>query len=195
MKWIKASERLPEIGKMKFMRAKGRGMFIGVNSISDGKIHESSSLHPLGYDYDLIEWLDESEPTPIPASPAKTAEESHVPFQCCPKCEGQGIVSKPSWIPQGVDQWAASDPHHQCDVCNGKKVIPMATTLQFQPCQTGYSSEDMVKTLSVIISLSQPGIPYYAYGDNEAGCLMASILNEISDHCSDMINSLTNKPK
>ena len=67
MKWVKANERLPEIGKMKFMRAKGWGMFIGVVSISDGKIHESTSRNPLEYDYEFIEWLDESEQSePLP---------------------------------------------------------------------------------------------------------------------------------
>jgi hypothetical protein len=48
-----------------------------------------------------------------------------VPYQCCPKCEGQGIVAKPSWVAAGVNNWSSTSAVHQCDVCNGAKIIPM----------------------------------------------------------------------
>ena len=48
-----------------------------------------------------------------------------VPYQCCPKCEGQGIVAKPSWVAAGVNNWSSTSAVHQCDVCNGAKTIPM----------------------------------------------------------------------
>lgn len=48
-----------------------------------------------------------------------------VPYQCCPKCEGQGIVAKPSWVAAGVNNWSSTSAVHQCDVCNGSKIIPM----------------------------------------------------------------------
>lgn len=48
-----------------------------------------------------------------------------VPFQKCPKCDGQGIVSKPPYIAGDVYQWSSSELTHQCDVCNGAKIISM----------------------------------------------------------------------
>lgn len=49
----------------------------------------------------------------------------YVPYQLCPKCNGQGTVSKPSYVPGDVYQWSSSAVTHQCDVCNGAKIIPM----------------------------------------------------------------------
>ena len=44
--------------------------------------------------------------------------------QLCPKCNGQGIVSKPSWIAGDVDTWSGSGTAtYICDLCNGGKVI------------------------------------------------------------------------
>jgi hypothetical protein len=48
-----------------------------------------------------------------------------VPYQLCPKCNGQGTVSKPSHVPGDVCQWSSSSPVSQCDVCAGDKIIPM----------------------------------------------------------------------
>lgn len=48
-----------------------------------------------------------------------------IPYQLCPKCQGQGIVAKPSWVAAGVDNWSSTSAVHQCDVCNGQKIIPM----------------------------------------------------------------------
>lgn len=48
-----------------------------------------------------------------------------VPYQLCPKCNGQGTVSKPSYVPGDVYQWSSSSAVFQCDVCGGAKIIPM----------------------------------------------------------------------
>ena len=44
-------------------------------------------------------------------------------LQLCPKCNGQGIVSKPPWVAGDVHQWTSSATSFVCDVCNGAKVI------------------------------------------------------------------------
>ena len=49
----------------------------------------------------------------------------YVPLQKCPKCDGQGTVSKPPHIPGDVYQWTSGVPEYKCDVCNGDKIIPM----------------------------------------------------------------------
>lgn len=45
-------------------------------------------------------------------------------WQLCPKCNGQGHVSKPPWVPGDVEMWVSSDTGtHTCQVCNGNGVI------------------------------------------------------------------------
>jgi len=45
-------------------------------------------------------------------------------WQKCPKCDGQGIVTKPPWIPEGQNQWSSSsEPYYTCNLCNGQMVI------------------------------------------------------------------------
>jgi len=41
----------------------------------------------------------------------------------CPKCDGQGIVSKPPWVAGDVHQWSSTQTTFQCDVCHGEKII------------------------------------------------------------------------
>ena len=41
----------------------------------------------------------------------------------CPKCDGQGIVSKPPWIAGDVYEWSSTTLTHQCNVCNGQMII------------------------------------------------------------------------
>jgi hypothetical protein len=45
-------------------------------------------------------------------------------WQKCPKCDGQGIVSKPPWIAGDVYEWSDTVGQHQCNVCNGLMIIP-----------------------------------------------------------------------
>lgn len=44
-------------------------------------------------------------------------------LQLCPKCNGQGIVSKPPYVPGDVNQWIDTEVSHQCNLCNGEMVI------------------------------------------------------------------------
>ena len=44
-------------------------------------------------------------------------------YQLCPKCKGQGVVSRPPWIPADQGTWSASQTSWQCDVCNGAKTL------------------------------------------------------------------------
>ena len=44
-------------------------------------------------------------------------------FQKCPKCDGQGIVSKPPYVPGDVSQWSSVSTAFLCDVCKGSKII------------------------------------------------------------------------
>ncbi len=48
-----------------------------------------------------------------------------VPYQKCPKCDGQGIVSKPPFIAGDIESWLSDQTAWTCDVCNGSKIIPM----------------------------------------------------------------------
>ena len=50
---------------------------------------------------------------------------TEIPYQLCPKCNGQGIVSKPPYIAGDVHEWVSSCCTFTCDVCNGAKIIPM----------------------------------------------------------------------
>lgn len=43
--------------------------------------------------------------------------------QLCPKCKGQGIVSRPPWVPADALTWLATQSTFQCDVCNGAKIF------------------------------------------------------------------------
>ena len=49
---------------------------------------------------------------------------THSAYQLCPKCNGQGIVSKPPWVAGDINEWTSSAASYVCDLCNGAKVIP-----------------------------------------------------------------------
>lgn len=49
---------------------------------------------------------------------------THSAYQLCPKCNGQGIVSKPPWVAGDVYEWSSTQTQFTCDVCNGAKIIP-----------------------------------------------------------------------
>lgn len=42
-------------------------------------------------------------------------------IQLCPKCDGQGYVSRPPWLPGDVTTWTSTQISYLCDVCNGSK--------------------------------------------------------------------------
>ena len=44
--------------------------------------------------------------------------------QKCPKCDGQGTVSKPPWVDGDVHEWDdSSSGGYTCQVCNGSGII------------------------------------------------------------------------
>jgi len=44
-------------------------------------------------------------------------------WQLCPKCHGQGTMSKPPGMPGDVNEWSGSQSSYACDVCEGNKII------------------------------------------------------------------------
>ena len=44
-------------------------------------------------------------------------------WQLCPKCTGQGKVSKPPYVAGDVQQWCSSSTSFVCDMCNGQGKI------------------------------------------------------------------------
>lgn len=50
-------------------------------------------------------------------------------WQLCPKCNGQGKISKPPFINGDIEIWMSSEMSYICDVCNGKKIINIDTGL------------------------------------------------------------------
>ena len=76
--------------------------------------------------YDYIRQLDEY----VDYLDQQSKEEARVvPYQTCPKCDGQGSVSKPPYVPGDVHQWSSTSINFICDVCNGAKIIPMHSGL------------------------------------------------------------------
>jgi len=46
-------------------------------------------------------------------------------YQICPKCKGQGTVSKPPWVDGDINTWSSSGTNsYICNVCHGAKIIP-----------------------------------------------------------------------
>jgi hypothetical protein len=50
-------------------------------------------------------------------------------WQVCPKCLGQGSVSKPPYLAGDINQWSGSQMQYQCNLCNGKMIISITTGL------------------------------------------------------------------
>lgn len=50
-------------------------------------------------------------------------------YQKCPKCDGQGIVSKPPWLAGDISTWVSSETSY---ICNGEKVIFVSDTQSLQ---------------------------------------------------------------
>jgi DnaJ-class molecular chaperone len=47
-----------------------------------------------------------------------------VTLQLCPKCNGQGTVAKPPWIPGDVHTWNSGTlAPYVCNLCEGRMVI------------------------------------------------------------------------
>jgi hypothetical protein len=48
-----------------------------------------------------------------------------VPYQICPKCNGQRVVAKPPWVDGQQMTWVSDNGSYPCDICNGSGIIPM----------------------------------------------------------------------
>jgi hypothetical protein len=68
-------------------------------------------------------WLLETE-----SHPSIEGEEKLGEWQVCPKCVGQGVVSRPLWIPADIPSWSSgtTDPY-TCPVCEGARIIARPT--------------------------------------------------------------------
>ena len=59
-------------------------------------------------------------------------------WQLCPKCNGQGTVSKPPWVAGDVHQWTASQTSFTCDVCLGQKALRTPDERKHEPWEHSY---------------------------------------------------------
>lgn len=71
-------------------------------------------------------------------------------YQLCPKCNGQGHVSKPRWIAGDVYQWTDTATSHLCWICNGAGVLHAdgdATKLDYQlsPVYLPSKTDEVIK--------------------------------------------------
>jgi len=49
-----------------------------------------------------------------------------IEYQLCPKCNGQGITSRPPWVPYDQNEWTSSATSYVCNICHGAGIIPKA---------------------------------------------------------------------
>jgi len=70
----------------------------------------------------LKECVDAEQPTSEATFAASDGCLASIPYKC-PKCDGQGIVSKPPWVAGDVHQWSSTEVTFECDVCHGSKII------------------------------------------------------------------------
>lgn len=74
----------------------------------------------------LMTWVENKtiEAAKTAMSAARQDErEKMAGVQLCPKCNGQGTVSKPPYVPGDVDSWSSTASVFPCNLCNGAMVI------------------------------------------------------------------------
>ena len=54
-------------------------------------------------------------------------------YQLCPHCQGQGTVSKPPYIPAGVNEWASNQTCYTCRICGGSGLLIKPTYETHEP--------------------------------------------------------------
>jgi hypothetical protein len=52
-------------------------------------------------------------------------QQNFVTMQKCPKCDGQGIVSKPPYIAGDQSTWTSNAGSYTCNLCKGAMMIPV----------------------------------------------------------------------
>lgn len=64
----------------------------------------------------------------LPKSPNKDNIKKVISvWQICPKCSGQGKVSKPPYLSGDINHWSSSQPNYECNLCDGKMIINVLT--------------------------------------------------------------------
>ena len=49
--------------------------------------------------------------------------------ELCPKCKGQGVVSRPPWVPADQPTWTSNTVGpHICNLCDGQKLIVVTSS-------------------------------------------------------------------
>jgi hypothetical protein len=71
-------------------------------------------------------------------------------WQKCPKCDGQGTVSKPPYIAGDVYEWSGTSSQFQCNVCNGRMIIHCATGM---PPSVGFPPDLTESEVGAIIEI------------------------------------------
>lgn len=74
---------------------------------------------------EIVRICDEMKESDMEQQSIANKTVSSIPYQLCPKCNGQGQTSKPPYVAGDVHQWSSSSCSFPCDVCNGSKIIPM----------------------------------------------------------------------
>ena len=81
------------------------------------ELDEFDGIHP----YIFKGWLTDSRPVEAEVMPNEVVAGGQ--WQKCPKCDGQGIVSKPPYIAGDQNTWASAETSYICNLCNGQMVI------------------------------------------------------------------------
>ena len=72
----------------------------------------------------LGDFLHDPDPTPSQQTLGEGEDQKlYGEWQLCPKCLGQGTVSKPPYLAGDIFHWSSNQTSFQCDVCNGSKII------------------------------------------------------------------------
>lgn len=125
-----------------------------------------------------------------------------VQWQKCPKCDGQGTVSRPPYIAGDVNEWTSSETHFECNLCNGKMVISDQS-----PTAPASSVEDKFHAVEYAGYWNIQTSPYYdddhknildaeSIGEKEAeqyANLIAELLNK--HYANDNFRNLQDNPK
>jgi hypothetical protein len=54
-------------------------------------------------------------------------------YQLCPKCNGQGIVSKPPWLAGDINTWIGIATSYPCNACNGMGLLLVPDNTAINP--------------------------------------------------------------
>lgn len=85
-----------------------------------------ATYHPISRDFELKTdlWPDSTVLMAMQEYANQSKQTEMVEMMLCPKCQGQGIVSKPPYVAAEIQQWNSSSTAFTCDICNGNKLIP-----------------------------------------------------------------------